>query len=271
MENASEALKMAGAVLIFVVAITITIMAFSKARQASTSIMALRDKYKTFYNVEDENVTAEKIVDIDAVISNIYSYYQTQNTIVFYTGNLIGGNLTNVKKMPLYRTKAEKKLINRCSLSVAYDSDLIYGIDINDEAIREEQWVAHEERRKQFADFLINAGCRISGSFYNKIPDKFFDNSKPRGIEFEYQTSTYMGHSFINSKAQFIERIGEYNRDLKSVNSNAVTDEGDEVGQFSGLDIESSIISFEEVDERLDNSKGDKKRVIEYIYIGEKP
>ena len=44
MENAADALKMAGAVLIFVLAISIIIFAFSQARETSDTILNYRDR-----------------------------------------------------------------------------------------------------------------------------------------------------------------------------------------------------------------------------------
>lgn len=259
MENASEALKMATAVLIFAGALTITIFAFTKAREASTNIMAQSEKNRTYYNVE--NPQSDRVVGIDAVISNMYSYYQTQNTIVFFTGKLdpLTNKLdqTSIEKMAIYESnvKDEEKL-NSSSLRII-NSRNICGLDIKDENIREEPWTGSVDRTKQFIDYLINKTF---------ITDDFF-----RDLQWKYNLG---GKSFIDSNgAKFVERIGEYNTDLETEeligadNNKKYTDQGDVEGQFSNLAVESSIIRFEGTDETIDNSKGDKEKVIEYIYI----
>ena len=257
MENVSDALKMAFAMLIFTTALTITIMVFTKARQASTGIMSQKEKSRTYYNLDGTNIMSEKEVGIDAVISNLYSYYQTQDTIVFFKGELDSdGNLKDntIKKMPIYITKAPENTLNKSSLRIP--DKQIFGLDINDESIRQEQWVNGETRSKQFVDFLINK---------KNIPDDYFNSSVRRGIEFVYSLN---GKSILEAiNAKFIERIGEYNRDLETSDSTNETDDGTNIGQFNGLSVDSSITRFQETNETIDNSKGEKKKIIEYIYI----
>lgn len=289
MENVTDALKMAAAMMIFVGAITVTIFVFSKAREASTEIMAQYDRNKTFYNLDSINFTSEREVGVDAIISNLYSYYQTQNTIVFYrgkvdltTGRLIDGSKdgeSSLKELPLYRTNASDNTLQKSSLKSKDDEHIIFGLDINDEAIRDEQWTGGEERRKQFIDLLLNNDnetIQWMGRNYND-PRSNFTTSASRIINFEY--SRYTGGSFIEigkNNARFIERIGEYNRDLETsdkvdnttnTNTKSYTDSGEIVGEFNGLVVDSSIIRFQETDETIDNSKGDKKKIIEYVYI----
>ena len=85
MENASEALKMAGAMLIFVMALTITIISFTAARQASDSIVSTYGQLTTFYDYElYQNTGSYREVNSDEIVANLYSYYQTNNTILFY-------------------------------------------------------------------------------------------------------------------------------------------------------------------------------------------
>ena len=44
MENAAEALKMAGAVLMFMIALTVSIVTFGQARQTADSVMSNMDR-----------------------------------------------------------------------------------------------------------------------------------------------------------------------------------------------------------------------------------
>ena len=85
MENASEALKMAGAMLIFVMALSITIVSFSAARRASDSIVSTYGELTTFYDYElYQNTGSYREVKSDEIVANLYSYYQSNNTILFY-------------------------------------------------------------------------------------------------------------------------------------------------------------------------------------------
>ena len=68
MENAAEALKMAAAVLIFVLALSISINSFSEVRQTSQTILNYRDReYET----------------TETIIPSIYKIYQENYKIIF--------------------------------------------------------------------------------------------------------------------------------------------------------------------------------------------
>ena len=61
MENATDALKMSVAALIFMAALTITIVAFTKARQAATAILAKSDNQE-YYSTENIRVSEDRLV-----------------------------------------------------------------------------------------------------------------------------------------------------------------------------------------------------------------
>ena len=85
MENAADALKMAGAVLIFVLALSIIIFAFSQARQTSDTILTYRDR-ETMYVESDYYYTSdgkERIVNLETIIPTIFRAYLENYKIVF--------------------------------------------------------------------------------------------------------------------------------------------------------------------------------------------
>ena len=87
MENAAEALKMAAAVLIFVLALSISINSFSEVRQTSQTILNYRDReYETTY-VED-NGSTERLVGAETIIPSIYKIYQENYKIIFNIENI---------------------------------------------------------------------------------------------------------------------------------------------------------------------------------------
>ena len=82
MENAADALKMAAAVLIFVMAISITINSFTETRVAATTILNNKDKEYDYSYVED-NGTTERLVSLESINPTIYKAYKENYKIVF--------------------------------------------------------------------------------------------------------------------------------------------------------------------------------------------
>lgn len=90
MENAIDALKMAAGVLIFVMALSISINAFGQAREAATVILENNDReYETQYtegNLDDAgNPVTTRLVGMESIIPTIYKAYMEKNRIVFST------------------------------------------------------------------------------------------------------------------------------------------------------------------------------------------
>lgn len=81
MENATDALKMAASVLIFVLALSICISAFGQVRQTSQIVLDYKDReYQTEY-IEGDNT--ERQVGIEAIIPTIYKSYTENYKVVF--------------------------------------------------------------------------------------------------------------------------------------------------------------------------------------------
>ena len=98
MENASEALKMAGAIILFTMALASVMNTFTQARAASDAVLNKNDYLKTYYSADataegngfDDknnhfNLAYQKIVGVDEVISTMYNYRSEGTTILFYT------------------------------------------------------------------------------------------------------------------------------------------------------------------------------------------
>lgn len=99
MENAVDALKMAFGVLVFVLAITITISTFSNATRAVNKIKELREedrsfvkytdengeeKYLNYINYSDDNVTRE--VGVETIMPTLYRA-RVEQIEVYFIGN----------------------------------------------------------------------------------------------------------------------------------------------------------------------------------------
>jgi len=87
MENATEALKMAGAVLIFVLAISIIILAFGQVRETSDIILSYKDRETEYINDEENRYyeinTSVRTVSLETVIPSIFRAYLENYKIVF--------------------------------------------------------------------------------------------------------------------------------------------------------------------------------------------
>lgn len=73
MENSSDALKIAFAIFIFVMAITLTFMTISQAKATADVVLFMSDK-TNYYNYSEGSGTEGREVGFDTVISTIYKY-----------------------------------------------------------------------------------------------------------------------------------------------------------------------------------------------------
>jgi len=82
MENAAEALKMAAAVLIFVIALSISINAFGQARRTVQTVLEYKDReYNYTYVKDSENST--RVVSAETIIPAVYKAYKENYKIIF--------------------------------------------------------------------------------------------------------------------------------------------------------------------------------------------
>ena len=116
MENAVDALKMAGAVLIFVIALSISIVSFGQVRQASDVILNYKDR-ETVYIDGDyyyEATGTERTVGLETVIPSIYRAYNEQYKIVFQFAD----------GRPIYKcTYSSGNYVERSVLDSAFEYD----------------------------------------------------------------------------------------------------------------------------------------------------
>ncbi len=105
MENAADALKMAGAVLLFVLALSVAIVSFGQARETADTILDYKDRETVYIdgNYYYKATGTERTVGLETIIPSIYRAYLENYKIVFeglnepiYTLNLNGGK--SIKK-----------------------------------------------------------------------------------------------------------------------------------------------------------------------------
>ena len=86
MENAADALKMAAAVLVFVMALGIGISSFSQARVAADTLIRYTDRDSVTQYAEDIG-TRTRFVGKETIIPTIYRAYRENYKIVFYNSD----------------------------------------------------------------------------------------------------------------------------------------------------------------------------------------
>lgn len=135
MENATDALKMAGAVLLFVLAISIIILSFGQVRESADTIIDYRDRETSYidgsfyYDGKDYS----RIVGLETIIPSVYRAYWENYRIVF-----------EGIEQPIYKINEEGKYllelenINGTNLTLANDETkveflqgILYGVDAN--------------------------------------------------------------------------------------------------------------------------------------------
>ncbi len=89
MENAVEALKMAGSVLLFVIALSIAMLSFTQAREAIETVIKYSDREyssiernERFYYLANSNDT-QRYVGIETIIPTIYRAFSESYKVVF--------------------------------------------------------------------------------------------------------------------------------------------------------------------------------------------
>lgn len=149
MENAAEALKMAAAVLVFVLAISIALNAFGQVRQTSQILLDYNDREYDYTYVLD-NGTTNRIVSSENIIPAIYKAYKENFKIIF----------KDIDKHPLeiYRKKIS-----------AINTKSVYYIDLEKEAL------ANDNQKEEFIKAILY-GNKIDN--WDAIQQKYLLNQK---------------------------------------------------------------------------------------------
>lgn len=278
MENASDALKMAVAVFIFVLALSVAIFAFTRTKQAATAILGKSDI--EYYDTENIRVSKDRIVGIETVIPTLYSYFKEGYTILFYKGNINDNEelVGTITPLTLYYSESSPSLLAKSKM--VYNNDnkytgstarAIYGFDVDDENARQEPWLNDEVHAKEFMkSFISNTFINSGAPSYSFRRDKFrysendVTNNKLT-INFSagnFYTTIGASSLAVATNARFLERTGVYTEISEATHNidNTVV---------VNSNIDSSVIEFSN-NQTIQNNEGTQKRVIQYIYVGNK-
>ena len=112
MESAVDALKMAFAVFVFVIALTSSMMVFGQAKETSEHVFYMTDK-TNFYDYETGNNRQDgRIVSGETIIPTLYRYYKENFNVIIIPKNK--NKLTNPEKGAIiYNLEEEVKDYNK--------------------------------------------------------------------------------------------------------------------------------------------------------------
>lgn len=86
MENAVEALKIAFAVMMFIMALSLSIFSFSQANNAVTAIISLNDR-ETEYSYVEPSSSNTRTVGVETVVPTMYKAYKENFKIYFFNND----------------------------------------------------------------------------------------------------------------------------------------------------------------------------------------
>ena len=184
MENVADALKMAADVLVFIMALGISISSFSQARQTAQIMVEYNDReYSETQYVEDIGVEhTDRIVGAESIIPTIWRSYNEKIRIVFYE------NDAGTIPMELYTLRGENNVyetvnyIDLAKQTIAPDlrnnfiMALLYGknatlTDENGGTINYEEYKDRLEKNQSSYKLLDSLQ---NGGLYAKIKGKTF-------------------------------------------------------------------------------------------------
>ena len=138
MENAADALKMAGFVLLFILALTIAMMTLTQARTAAQAILYAEDDRNFYSYVEEDDyidLTSNRYkvtrnVTMNDIIPTLYRYYKEN-----YRVEVVG-----IDSHPLYVNSKGQKT---------------YALDLDEEMENNEPWQGSNRAIKENLDKIV--------------------------------------------------------------------------------------------------------------------
>lgn len=88
MENAVEALKMAGFMLLFIIALSITMITLTQAKTTADALVKNQDRQKSYQYIElaeGETQAFSRTVTLSDIIPTLYRYAQEDYAVQFYS------------------------------------------------------------------------------------------------------------------------------------------------------------------------------------------
>ena len=235
MENVVEALMMGFAVIIFVIALTVSITSFDQVKVVSDMVLYSQDETNYYeYQGAIGKASQNRIVGLETIIPTLYKYYKENYTVLFRQANYDTqtGEFNNIEYLEIYNTPSkyrtsstgyylwgkEDKENNQSSYDTLMQkkynnyftngynkrgNNQIFSFDLEEETLRHEPWTGSYQKAKE------NIDCFLYGKeYYN--PN---DNSSSPYISYgeinQLGTNGFIGWC-RRKNAQFVETVGEY-------------------------------------------------------------
>lgn len=189
MENAVDALKIAFAVFVFVMALSIVMYMFTQAKETADIVLQRSDITEFMDYVEGTDT--ERIVGLETIIPTLYRYYKENYTVVF-----LRSDGTTTTPLDLYETHTNTDLWSTEYINKYYDDNesvSVCSFDVDEETSRREPWTGSNAYYKQNLDMFLSGGT-------------FNAPSGDITMNYDY------GSGFIEDYAdrKFKESLGEY-------------------------------------------------------------
>ncbi len=197
MENAVDALKLAFAVFVFVMALSISIYMFTLIGDTADIVLQASDVTEFMEYTEASNVVGDdRIVGLETIIPTLYKYYKENYTVVFLN--------SDGSPLELYTSQTNEELWSTNYTNKYYSDNLdkrICSFDVDEETSRHEPWTGNTDYYKQNLDMFLSGGT--------------FTSPSGNGMDYNYGSSSINGwgnRSFIDeyNDKQFLETLGEY-------------------------------------------------------------
>lgn len=160
MENAAEALKMAFYVIVFVLALALSINMFTKAKATSDIVLTAADesRYYEYDQITVSNIgssvdsAGNRIVGLETIIPTLYKYDKERYRVEFKKASAdILNNSDYLSDLDIL----DNLTIYTSTSKTAQNKDIYY-FDISEEENRAEPWVGSSDQIKLHLDAILN-------------------------------------------------------------------------------------------------------------------
>ena len=201
MDNALEAIKMAFAMMVFVIAMSAAVYLFNMASSTAKVLLYAADKTNYYDNIEIKNTDViTRQVNVETIIPTLYRYFKENFAVQIYNKN---GELTQVFDLNI-EGKVRRAAGTRENIRTGEQKALLslYGVSgavspaENNPYLFEAPWIGNTSKDiKTRIDLYVNGGCGyINGTKvdYRQNSLKVFENRNAKFLE-QFTEYAYKG------------------------------------------------------------------------------
>lgn len=205
MDNAIDAIKIAFAVLVFVIALTISMVMFTKAREVSEKVFHMTDQTSSYTYMSDVKLdgNGDPVLDKNGEPIRIVDYGK--------------GRIVSAEAIVPMLYRYNKEHLN---IVILDKGNIIAKYNLDEETINNERWVGHASDEKLRIDYDL-AGPIIPSYTINgyKYEPQY---NKPGGL-YKYLNSNKFRETFFEQRYSGKEIISEDNESIELVKGNTKT------------------------------------------------